>query len=231
MTHPVRSTFIDFRAPPPAPRRASCPPEFLVDAVIARAIKRERVKAKKRAGKLAKIAKKWEFVVEAAWKLEEKKVVGEIQALAPRIESSAPKLRCSMNSAVYPQFVRRVFPDLAHALFLETMGVMRKVGDSVQVCAADKVCDENEAMRDIVAEAKRMEAVFQNGCIQISLAGHTPLVFPWRKSLTLEGLRRTCERHFAIPPCEQRLSHLGTALRRGRLEDQGVGHGSVIELE
>ena len=157
MTHPVHNTFIDFRNPP-APRRASCPPEFFVEAAIARAIKREKVKAKKRAGKLVKIAKKWEFVVEAAWKREETRVIDEIQALAPRIESSTPKLRCSMNLAVSPQFVRRVFPDLAHALFLETMGVIRRVGPSVQFWAADKVCDENEAMRDIVAEAKRMES-------------------------------------------------------------------------
>ena len=64
-----------------------------------------------------------------------------------------------MNSAVYPHFVRRVFPDLAHALLLETMGVIRRVGTSVQFWAADTVCDENETMRDIVAEAKRMQAV------------------------------------------------------------------------
>ena len=158
MTHPVHNTFIDFRNPP-APRRASCPPEFFVGLVITKAIKREKAKAKKRAGKLSKIARKWESVVDAAWKREEKRAVDEIRAHAPRIESSTPKLRCSMNSAVYPHFVRRVFPDLAHALLLETMGVIRRVGTSVQFWAADTVCDENETMRDIVAEAKRMQAV------------------------------------------------------------------------
>ena len=201
-----------------------------MDLVVTKAIKREKAKAKQRAGKLSKIARKWESVVEAAWKREEKRVVDEIRAHAPRIEGSTPKLRCSMNSAVYPHFVRRVFPDLAHALLLETMGVIRRVGTSVQFWAADTVCDENATMRDIVAEAKRMQAVFGDSCIQVVLAGQTPLVFPWRKSLTLEGLRRTCERHFGIPPRDQKLSHLGAALKRGPLEDQDVGPGSVIEL-
>ena len=52
MTYPV----IDFRRPP-APRRASCPPEFFVDLVVTKAIKREKAKAKKSAGKLSKIAR------------------------------------------------------------------------------------------------------------------------------------------------------------------------------
>ena len=119
---PVINTFIEFRQPP-LPRRASCPPEFFKDAIVEKALKREK---KKRAARLAKITKKWGCVVEAALKIDEERTVKEIRALVPRLDDCSPKPRCSLHSAVYPHFVRRVFPDPAHALFLEALGVIRR---------------------------------------------------------------------------------------------------------
>ena len=101
----------------------------------------------------------------------------------------------------------------------------------MQFWAADNVCDEQEAMQQILDEAKRMQRVFEDNCFQVAGVDHDPKVFPWRRSLTLEGIRKTCERHFGVPVCRQRLSLLGTPLRRGLLEDQGVGPGSIVELE
>ena len=222
---PVVNTFIEFR-PQPRPRRSSCPAEFFADLVIEKALKREKARAKKRS---ARVVRKWSNIVEAAWKSDQEKTMKEIRAL-PRVDKGSPKFRCALDLFVYPYFVRRVFPDVAHALLLETMGVIRREAATVQFWVAD-VFEENDAMQQIIAEARRMQAVREDGCIQISAVDRVPMVFPWRRSLTLESIRKTCERHFGVPACRQRLTLLGTPLRRGRLEDQGVGHGSVIELE
>ena len=114
--------------------------------------------------------------MEAALKIDEERTVKEIRALVPRLDGCSPKPRCSLHSTVYPHYVRRVFPDQSHALFLEALGVIRREGVMMQFWAADNVCDEQETMQQILDEAKRMQRIFEDNCFQVVGVDRVPIL-------------------------------------------------------
>ena len=227
---PVLNTFVHF-----APRRlesqrcTSAPPEFLVECVIAQAIKREvtlKTRAKRRA---SKVLKKWSSMVEGLWKVREHELIKQISDDSSfRACRVTPRLREILQRDAYESFLHYVFQDVRDCAALETMGVIRdRGGDTVEFWSADEPL-EHPTMMGLLNEAKLCRETHEKSLLRLTRVDDPPTTIPFTRTLTLESLRRTVQRKFQIQTVYQQLTHRGRVLSRGVLSDQGVGLGCVI---
>ena len=216
---PVVHGSIHFRPVRPPRQCCSCPPELFVDKAIGQALKREKARAKRRT---ARVTKRWAALEGAARAANDRDGLSEARAiLGERFDA---KQRLVMAMTAFDHFAFIAFNDKRDLLLLQAWGVIRKTGDHVEFWCADGPF-QHETMQTMLGEAGCAQRVFQDNCFQVCLEGEPPLVFPWRKSLTLAALRRAVAKHVG-GICT--LRHLGVPLRRGLLSDQGVGPGSFI---
>ena len=227
---PVLNTFVHF-----VPRRlesqrcTSAPPEFLVECVIAQAIKRE-VAAKNRARKKSsKAVKKWCSVVEGLWKEREHELIKHISEDSSfRACRVTPRLRKVLQRDAYLSFLHYVFQDVRDCAALESMGVIRDHGgEAVEFWCADEPL-QHPTMMALLNEARQCRESHEKSLLRLTRVDDPPLATPFTRSLTLESLRRTVQRKFKIQPVHQHLTHRGRVLTRGVLIDQDVGPGCVI---
>ena len=173
--------------------------------------------------------KKWRELVASAWAACDMRALEEARAVhGLRLDRSAPKLRATLSSYLFTEYAFHVFKDAASLYALETMGVIRRRRGYVDFWVADAPFEE-PLMKQLIEEAERIREVCASGCFQLCQESQAPLVFSYRKTLTMETLRRTAGKHFRV--AAPRLSHLGLPLTRGLLEDQGVGAGAIVDVQ
>ena len=227
---PVLNTFVHF-----VPRRvesqrcSSAPPEFFVGSVIAQANKREiamKNRAKRRA---SKVLKKWSSVVEGLRKGRERELIKQISEDSSfRACRVTPRLREVLRRDAYESFLHYVFQDVRDCAALESMGVIRDHGgEAVEFWCADEPL-QHPTMMALLNEARQCRESHEKSLLRLTRVEDPPLTTPFKRSLTLESLRKIVQRKFQIQPVHQHLTHRGRVLTRGVLSDQGVGPGCVI---
>ena len=199
-----------------------------MDCAIAQGIKRDvalRNKAKRRA---SKVVKKWSGLVENFWKRREQDLVQEISDVAAAHTSRAtPRSREVLQIECYQTFLHYVFHDVRDCAALETMGVIRHEGDTVEFWCADEPM-EDPTMKALLNEARLCRETHEKSQLRLARANEEPLMIKFKDTLTLENIRRIVQRRFRIKPVNQHLSMNGRVLSRGRLSEQGVRAGCVV---
>ena len=199
-----------------------------MDCAIAQGIKRDvalRNKAKRRS---SKVVKRWSGVVEDLWKRREQELVQEISDVAAaRTSRVTPRNREVLKIECYQTFLHYVFHDVRDCAALETMGVIRHEGDTVQFWCADEPL-EHPTMRALLHEARLCRETHEKSQLRLARANYEPLMIKFKDTLTLENIRRIVQRRFRIEPVNQHLSLNGKVLTRGLPCEQGVGAGCVV---
>ena len=230
ISFPVLNTFVHF-----VPRRvelqrcSSAPPEFFVGSVIAQAIKREIAMKNRAKRRTSKVVKKWSSVVEGLWKEREHELIKQISDDSSfRACRVTPRLREVLPRDAYMTFLHYVFQDVRDSAALELMGVIRDHGgEAIEFWCADEPL-EHPTIGALLNEAGLCRETHEKSQLRLTRVEDPPLTTPFKRSITLESLRRTVQRKFHILPVHQHLTHRGRVLSRGLLSDQGVGPGCVI---
>ena len=140
-----------------------------------------------------------------------------------------PKLRLHLQKEAYDVFLH-IFEDRSLVSQpLETLGVIRDLGDStVQFWSSDACLKTEPMMQIMLKEATLCRDTYQANEIRVAMHYSSPATVKFTDRLTLQHLRKVVEKRFQIKVHQQILTHKNRQLIRGSLSEQGVGRGSVI---
>ena len=140
-----------------------------------------------------------------------------------------PKLRLHLPKEAYDVFLY-IFEDRSIvAQPLESLGIIRDIGDStVQFWCADACLKTEPMMQAMLNEATLCRDTYQANEIRVAMHYSSPTTVKFTDRLTLQHLRKVVEKRFQIKVHQQILTHKNRQLIRGSLTEQGVGRGSVI---
>ena len=104
-------------------------------------------------------------------------------------------------------------------------GVLRWRGENVEIWSKGQGL-QHCIVQALLREADRIIELTRHGACQMSVNGGRPFTFAYRRSLTVESLRRAAKSAYGIH--HAKLTHLGQEMLTGPLEDHGVGPGSFV---
>ena len=221
MDLPVVSTFVHFRHVKNIATRCKSAPATILRDVI-------REEARKREWPSTRILRRWYCFTERL--LEQHYHTGKLLAThESRRAWLEPKLRLHLPKDAYDVFLY-IFKDRSIvAQPLESLGIIRDIGDStVQFWCADACLETEPMMPAMLNEATLCRDTYQANEIRVAMHYSSPTTVKFTDKLTFQHLRKVVEKRFHIKVHKQILTHKNKQLFRGILSEQGVGRGSVI---
>ena len=221
MDLPVVSTFVHFRHVKNIATRCKSAPATILRDVI-------REEARKREWPSTRILRRWYCFTERL--LEQHYHTGKLLAThESRRAWLEPKLRLHLPKDAYDVFLY-IFEDRSIvAQPLESLGIIRDIGDStVQFWCADACLKTEPMMQAMLQEAILCKDTYEANEIRVTMHYSSPLTMKFTDKLTLQHVRKRAEKRFWIKIHKQVLTHKGQQLVRGNLWEQGVARGSVI---
>ena len=221
MDVPVVSTFVQFGNVDNSVTRSKSAPATALRNVI-------RTEAGKLQWPSKGILRRWYNITERVLEQhhETVKVLTTQEARHAWLE---PKLRLHLQKDAYDVFLH-IFEDRSLVSQpLETLGVIRDLGDStVQFWSSDACLKTEPMMQIMLKEATLCRDTYQANEIRVAMHYSSPATVKFTDRLTLQHLRKIVEKRFQIKVHQQILTHKNRQLIRGSLSEQGVGRGSVI---
>ena len=146
-------------------------------------------------------------------------------AVAKMAAGRRPLLRTTLDKKAFAQVAALTRLRVQEITALCCGGVLRWRGENVEIWSKGQGL-QHCIVQALLREADRIIELTRHGACQMSVNGGRPFTFAYRRSLTVESLRRAAKSAYGIH--HAKLTHLGQEMLTGPLEDHGVGPGSFV---
>ena len=244
MAFPVINTFIEFRVTRHARRTRSSPPEFQVHIALAEAsCKRAKKKHRRRRAPADNEQALSEFRQQARlenwWMLATQVVVKDrkdtrrqarVIMAAYRAALRIPTLREALPTNVFMHMANCL--GICHDQFaiLMTEGVVRRDGENMQIWVPEDAM-KRETLQTLLSYAQLFKVLSgrREFALRLPMGGGIACCpMSLDPQMTVEDLKIFAAVSSGIAVSKQRMTHLGTELFSGLLNEHGVGSGSCV---